>query len=76
MAQTAVTDNGIGIATSKSRKKTSDSLHKSVGMMITRKRLELLSSRAGDAVVIEELKDEQGTAAGTRVAVTLSTQTK
>ncbi|MCB0580485.1 MAG: histidine kinase, partial [Phaeodactylibacter sp.] len=72
----SVTDNGMGIAAAENRKKAVASLHKSVGMMITRKRLELLSSRAGDAVVIEELKDEQGTAAGTRVAVTLSTQTK
>lgn len=65
-----VTDNGIGITESKRRKSGQAALHHSVGMTITKKRLELLNpERQDDAVSVEELKGEHGEALGTRVTV-------
>lgn len=64
-----VTDNGIGIEQSKKMKKK-DSLHKSVGMTITQKRLEMLDEGNRDKkVVIEEIKDRKGEVLGTKVEV-------
>lgn len=63
-----VTDNGIGIEQSKKMKK--DSLHKSVGMTITQKRLEMLDEGNTDKKVhIEEIKDRKGEVLGTKVEV-------
>ncbi|MCB9290540.1 MAG: histidine kinase [Lewinellaceae bacterium] len=66
-----ITDNGMGISASLKQKKARDSLHKSVGMTITRKRLGLLSGQPGNPVLVEELKGEDGAIAGTRISVTL-----
>ncbi|NNE54549.1 MAG: histidine kinase, partial [Flavobacteriales bacterium] len=64
-----VTDNGIGIEQSKKQKK-GNSLHKSVGMTITQKRLEMLDAGNKDRKVnIEEIKDRQGEVLGTKVEV-------
>lgn len=64
-----VTDNGIGIEQSKKLKKK-DSLHKSVGMTITQKRLEMLDEGNRDRkVAIEEIKDRKGVVLGTKVEV-------
>ena len=64
-----VTDNGIGIEKSKSQKQNS-SLHKSVGMTITQKRLEILDEGNKDKKVdIKEVKDRHGEVLGTKVEV-------
>ncbi|MCB0761884.1 MAG: histidine kinase [Flavobacteriales bacterium] len=64
-----VTDNGIGIEQSKKLKKD-DSLHKSVGMTITQKRLQILDDGSKDKQVkVEEIKDRKGEVLGTKVEV-------
>ena len=64
-----VTDNGIGIEKSKSQKQN-NSLHKSVGMTITQKRLEMLDEGNKDKKVdIKEVKDRHGEVLGTKVEV-------
>jgi len=63
-----VTDNGIGIEQSQRLKKESGQEHQSVGMSITARRLEMLGGESG-RVETEELKDEEGQAAGTKVRV-------
>ena len=64
-----VTDNGIGIEQSKKIKKK-DAMHKSVGMTITQKRLEMLDEGNSDRKVhIEEIKDRKGEVLGTKVEV-------
>ncbi|NQX92405.1 MAG: histidine kinase [Flavobacteriales bacterium] len=65
-----VTDNGIGIEKSKSQKGQNTSLHKSVGMTITQKRLEMLDEGNKDKKVdIKEVKDRHGEVLGTKVEV-------
>jgi|GEM_PF-1052569 len=65
-----VTDNGIGIEASMNQKSKHASLHKSVGMTITQKRLELLDNANTDKKVkIEEIKDRNGQVLGTKVEV-------
>jgi len=65
-----VTDNGIGIEKSKQLKENHGSLHKSVGMTITQKRLELLDENNKDSKVsIQEVKDRHGKVLGTKVEV-------
>lgn len=65
-----VTDNGIGIENSRKLKDKQGSLHKSVGMTITQKRLELLDEGNTDKKVkIEEIKDRVGEVLGTKVEV-------
>jgi hypothetical protein len=65
-----VTDNGIGLEAARKMKDKPDSLHKSVGMTITQKRLELLDEGSTDKkVTIEEVKDRFGKVLGTKVEV-------
>lgn len=65
-----VTDNGIGIEQSKKQKSGKESLHKSVGMSITQKRLEILDEGNSDKKVkIEEIKDRMNEVLGTKVEV-------
>jgi LytS/YehU family sensor histidine kinase len=65
-----VTDNGIGIEQSKKLKEGNTSLHKSVGMTITQKRLEMLDEGNRDSKVkIEEVKDRLNEVIGTKVEV-------
>jgi sensor histidine kinase YesM len=65
-----ITDNGIGIEASKKQKAGIASSHKSVGMTITKRRLEMLSgnSETGN-IEVQELKDEFGKVAGTKVTL-------
>ncbi|MCB0735847.1 MAG: histidine kinase, partial [Bacteroidetes bacterium] len=66
--QVSITDNGVGIEQSRRLQKHGQPLHKSVGMTITKKRLELLSGQGQHGrVETEELKDEHGEVLGTRV---------
>jgi LytS/YehU family sensor histidine kinase len=65
-----VTDNGIGIEQSKKLKEGTKALHKSVGMTITQKRLEMLDEDNRDNKVrVEEVKDRLGEVIGTKVEV-------
>jgi LytS/YehU family sensor histidine kinase len=65
-----VTDNGIGIEQSKKLKEGQQSLHKSVGMTITQKRLEMLDEGNHDQKVkVEDVKDRKGQVIGTKVEV-------
>lgn len=67
-----VTDNGIGYETSKRLRQQQGhrSLHKSVGMSITQKRLEILDEGNSDRKVdIQEIKDRKGEVLGTKVEV-------
>lgn len=65
-----VTDNGIGIEASRKLKDGTQALHKSVGMSITQKRLQLLDEGDADPKVkIEEITDRHGEVLGTKVEV-------
>ena len=67
-----IEDNGIGReASAKMRKKSRH--HKSTGMKNIEERLELLNKtgREGYAVEIEDLKNKEGTAAGTRIILSI-----
>ena len=67
-----ITDNGIGIEASKKLKSNVVSAHKSIGMTVTSRRLEMLSVNGdGKRINIEELKDENGTVTGTQVTVNI-----
>ena len=70
LLQVTVTDNGIGIEASKKQKAGLESSHKSVGMTVTARRLEMLneSGRAGK-MKTKELKDENGQITGTQVKI-------
>ncbi len=65
-----VTDNGIGIEASKKMKGRLVSSHKSIGITVTNRRLEMLSTNDQTGrVETKELKGEDGQAAGTQVKV-------
>lgn len=66
-----ITDNGIGREKSLSQN-TGIKRHKSKGIDITRSRLKrLFEFEATDPIRIEDLKDDQGNASGTRVLILL-----
>lgn len=65
-----VTDNGIGIEAARLMKKERPTEHQSVGLSITARRLAILNDHGnGGKVETEELKNESGQVAGTRVRV-------
>lgn len=68
-----VEDNGIGRKMARELKSKSATLHKSHGMKVTAERIEIINEiyKSKAAVEIEDLKDEQGAAAGTRVTLLL-----
>lgn len=70
-----VTDNGIGINKSKSMKESLVSMHKSMALDITRKRLEMLETATTQKseVLIEEI-EENGKVLGTRALLVLPLQ--
>jgi hypothetical protein len=72
-----VTDNGIGrIAASNAGSKSSQS-HKSIGIHITRERLALINGELDTNKVvfnIEDLTDNNGQAAGTKVNISIRFQ--
>jgi len=71
-----ITDNGIGIETSKKLKEKSVSVHKSMALDIIEKRLKMIenSTSKPSKLKIEELKDEAGNALGTKVTLLLPIQ--
>ncbi len=66
-----VEDNGIGREQSKALNNLRRSRHESTGMSVTRQRLDMLNRRFKDKLSVEimDLKDPQGNACGTRVAI-------
>ena len=64
-----ITDNGVGREKAESFKSKSAEKDKSLGLKITRERLSLLNqgTTGGTFYEIEDVTDEQGNAAGTRV---------
>ncbi|GAB4326122.1 MAG: hypothetical protein Kow00127_18910 [Bacteroidales bacterium] len=70
-----VEDNGVGREVSSQNKKTG---HRSLGMQVTRERLQILNERAGGGVGFEihDLKDATGNPAGTRVEIYLPCETE
>jgi LytS/YehU family sensor histidine kinase len=71
-----VEDDGVGREKASEIKARSDLLHKSRGMLITQKRLELLNKQNKEQMSVEiiDLRDEQGNAAGTRVNIMITYQ--
>lgn len=67
-----IEDNGIGREAAQKRKEASVlQQQKSMGMEITQRRLKSLGKVKGPALQIEDLVDDQGNAAGTRVTLRL-----
>jgi len=71
-----VTDNGIGYNRSKAMKENSVTVHKSMALEITRKRLEVIQAFTSKTskVEITEMQDEAGESAGTRIILNLPIQ--
>jgi len=71
-----VTDNGIGINRSKKLKENSVTVHKSMALEITRKRLEVIQAFTSKAsqVEIKELTNAMGEPSGTRIVLNLPVQ--
>ncbi|MCB0594696.1 MAG: histidine kinase, partial [Phaeodactylibacter sp.] len=66
-----VRDNGLGFRQEEGKEPSTR--HRSVGMTITEKRLELLGNGNGEAVQVEVLKGEDGEVLGTEVRVRVRT---
>jgi two-component sensor histidine kinase len=66
-----VEDNGIGRAQSRKLKEASVMKHKSMGMKITEDRIKAMGRVKGSQVEVQDLKDENGNATGTRVVIRL-----
>ena len=71
-----ITDNGIGFEKSKELKEQSVSIHKSMALDITKKRLEMMENVTNKTsqLDIEEITDETGKSLGTRVILKLPIQ--
>lgn len=71
-----VTDDGIGFAKSKQLKENSVTVHKSMALEITRKRLEVIQAFTSkiSKVEIMELTDNEGVPSGTKIILNLPVQ--
>lgn len=71
-----VTDDGIGFSKSKELKENSVTVHKSMALEITRKRLEVIQAFTATTshVSINELTSDSGEVAGTRIILNLPIQ--
>ncbi|QEE49432.1 tetratricopeptide repeat protein [Flavobacterium alkalisoli] len=71
-----VTDNGIGFKKSKELKENSVTVHKSMALEITRKRLEVIQAFTSKTskVEINDVIDENGETAGTKIVLNLPIQ--
>lgn len=71
-----ITDSGIGFDKSQELKAASVSIHKSMALDITRKRLEMMEAFTSKTskVEIKELTDDEGNAKGTKVVLKLPMQ--
>jgi len=66
-----VTDNGVGRAKAAELKSRSATAHRSFGMSITHERIELINQmhNTNMSVIVNDLHDEKGNAAGTEVII-------
>jgi tetratricopeptide (TPR) repeat protein len=71
-----VTDDGIGMEKSKSLKENSVTVHKSMALEITRKRLEVIEAYTSKKanVLIENIENENGSLGGTKITLYLPVQ--
>lgn len=71
-----ISDNGVGLEASQKLKEQSVSIHKSMALDITKKRLEMMetSTQKKSFVTIEEIVDENGVVKGTKVVLHLPVQ--
>ena len=71
-----VTDDGVGIDQSRKNKEKSVTVHKSMALEITRKRLEVIQAVTSKTaqVEIKEIRDTQGRVTGTRIVLNLPIQ--
>lgn len=71
--QCIVEDNGVGREQAKAMKSLSARRHKSMGMGITQNRVDLMNSieAMGISIEIQDMRDNEGEAIGTRVIVSL-----
>lgn len=71
-----ITDNGVGIETSRNLKENSVSAHQSMALEISKKRLEAIEAMNKNNVAqnIAEIKDENDKSIGTKVVLTLPLQ--
>jgi tetratricopeptide (TPR) repeat protein len=71
-----ITDNGVGLEASQKLKEQSVSIHKSMALDITKKRLEMMetTTRKKSFVTINEVKDADGQILGTKVVLHLAVQ--
>jgi ligand-binding sensor domain-containing protein len=70
-----IEDNGVGRASARDLESKSAEKNKSMGIQITRQRLELINSNgeiAGNEFLIEDLFDRAGRAAGTKVSLRIN----
>jgi LytS/YehU family sensor histidine kinase len=65
--EVTIEDNGIG--RSASANNTSNNEHQSMSLAITEHRLQLLDEKGGSKMIVTDLYDENGLAAGTRVTI-------
>ena len=72
----SIIDNGVGLEASQKLKEQSVSIHKSMALDITKKRLEMMetSTQKKSFVTIEEVVDENGVVKGTKVVLHLPVQ--
>lgn len=71
-----IRDNGVGLEASQKLKEQSVSIHKSMALDITKKRLEMMesSTQKKSFVTINEIADENGVVRGTKVVLNLPVQ--
>lgn len=71
-----IEDTGIGVEKSKEFKENLVSVHKSMALDITKKRLEMMEASTSQKAMVEiiEVKDENGKTQGTRVVLNLPIQ--
>jgi LytS/YehU family sensor histidine kinase len=70
MLTIVIEDNGIGRIEAQKRKESSVVKRKSVGMSITRERIKLSDTdQSSSGLKVEDLKDDQGRPAGTRITI-------
>jgi len=66
-----IEDNGVGRDASKEINKRNDRVYRSRAMSLTKERIDLLNSAEADklGLKIEDLKNKDGSAAGTKVMI-------
>lgn len=67
----SIEDDGVGREKSRAMREASVLKHKSMGMQITEERLKSIGRIKGSHILIQDLEDESGQAAGTRVVLRL-----